>query len=336
MTVELLPLVSSCLTSREAWEKLATELSSTSESRIIEFTSRFHSLKKGAESLDDYISEFREFLAELTNADEQVAERIVNFMFFRGFGSKFCSFRTGVTTWNENLLFDDLLAALRYEVSLDNFGSDDQVMDAHVAPMANRVQACYRTRPRIMPNNTTLIENVVAPMAIVVGRAKDVGGRNGRFRPHCQLCLKQGHRAPKCRSASYQHMHSLNPLSTPMNRPPMPSFGGPSHAYASTFAGSVDPSFFPLSAPCVHPSHHQAWYPDSGATLPLMLKACMEPYPSKDWSNFILVMAQDCMTRELLLTGNSFLLHQTFASKFIFGGTTVVRRLAPSTQTSRF
>ncbi|XP_078441498.1 uncharacterized protein LOC144711383 [Wolffia australiana] len=202
MRPELLPVVSGCLTARDAWEKLATELSYASESRIMELTSRFHSIKKGTKSLDEYISEFRQLLAELVNAGKFVANRTIKFFFLRGLGSKFCSFCTGVTTRNENLSFDDLLASLRAEVSLDNFGSDDEAHAAPIAPMVNQTQSNLSNNNQGFFTNQYQATNRDRNQRYVTRNNdnRGRGGRNGHFIPRCQLCLKQGHRAPECQS----------------------------------------------------------------------------------------------------------------------------------------
>ncbi|XP_078442918.1 uncharacterized protein LOC144712495 [Wolffia australiana] len=143
LSAELLPVVSGCLTARAAWEKLSTELSTASESWIMELTSRFHSIKKGSKSLDKYITEFRHLLAEIVDAGEFITDRTVKFVFLRGLGPKFFSFRTGITTRSGNLSFDDLLASLRAEVSLDNFESNDEAPAPAIAPMANQVRMIH-------------------------------------------------------------------------------------------------------------------------------------------------------------------------------------------------
>ncbi|XP_078438628.1 uncharacterized protein LOC144709100 [Wolffia australiana] len=181
LSTELLPVVSGCITAQAAWEKLGTKLSSASESWIMELTSRFHSIKKGSKSLDEYISEFHHLLAEIINAGE----------------SKFCSFCTGVTTRNGNLSFDDLLVSLRAEVSLDNFESDDEASETRIAPMENKVQAQHSQQAGSYREENPRNGHRS-------GNNRGRGGRTRRFIPRCQLCLKQGHRALDCRSLRSQ------------------------------------------------------------------------------------------------------------------------------------
>ncbi|XP_078442929.1 uncharacterized protein LOC144712509 [Wolffia australiana] len=152
---------------------------------------KFHNMRKGTRSTEDYVRYFRSVVEALDAAGQPPYEQAKIDTFLRGLGSAYSAFIVSTNANIGHLKFDEIITNLKAHEAYLRFEEENEKFP----PVANNAQRNQHSYNRKEFNN-----NRGHTQYWWRGR-----GRNQRFQPRCQICSQYGHRAREC--PEFQRMH---------------------------------------------------------------------------------------------------------------------------------
>ncbi|KAL5854653.1 hypothetical protein ACOSQ4_004455 [Xanthoceras sorbifolium] len=265
LSPSVLGQVTRYITSLEMWTKLERVYSQQSIARILQLRQQLQSIKKGSDSISDFVLKLKNIGDVLLEAGEDVSERDLLLALMNGVGHEYDSVVVLISSQQHTMPLDDArFLFLMHEQRIES-------LNVH-APTAHFASNNNSYNNRSNANREGNSGNY---------RGNRPRGRGGRFpsrgggKIHCQLCSKPGHGALQCYRHFDQQFQGL---------PSVPNQQGNQSALVSQQtqniaydAGQISYGSQAISQPSVNNQqtayyaspesvNDQAWYVDSGAT----------------------------------------------------------------------
>lgn len=186
-------------TSYEVWHHLATTYASTSKARIMQLRLQLHQLKKGADTMSEFLLKAKSIADQLAMALKPIDDDDLVLYILGGLGSEYGPFVTSTTTREAHIRLSDLHGLLlSEEIRVNGSQNDLQNITANVAAKSssssNRGKGDYRGRGRGRGGNPSRGRGQSNNRHIASN--EQPGPSNNR--PTCQVCNRVGHTAIQC------------------------------------------------------------------------------------------------------------------------------------------
>ncbi|XP_078431721.1 uncharacterized protein LOC144703428 [Wolffia australiana] len=130
------PHISRARSSKEALDKLESVFSIWDQERIMDLQRKFHNMRKGARSTEDYVRYFRSVVEALDAAGQPPYEQAKIDTFLRGLGSAYSAFIVSINANIGHLKFDEIISNLKAQEAYLRFEEESE----NFPPMANNAQ----------------------------------------------------------------------------------------------------------------------------------------------------------------------------------------------------